>query len=127
MAATQIGMIGALLTVVGTALLAYQVSLFPTAGVPGQFDFATLREFYAQELRRQYDFHSARALSLRLALLFCGPFLIFAGTILARPAAGIAQLVTFIALMAAAAAMNRRVAARYDRRLKGLDRANQVI
>ena len=125
LASSQIEMIGALITVAGTVFLAYQVSRFPAAAMPTQFDFATAVQFYRQELRRQSDFHSAGAVWLRLSLLFPGPILI--GIILTRVArpdrigAIIMQLAIFIALAVGTVALNQRMVRRYDRRLQALD------
>ena len=130
LAATQIAMVGALLTVAGTLWLGYQVSRFPSAPAPGHLDFANLRQFYARELHRQRAFHSASALWLRLALLCSGPFVMSIGTVLARPGqmgAGILQLAVFVALAIGAVFMNQRVAGRYAGRLKALEQTREVL
>jgi hypothetical protein len=130
--ATSLATIGALLTVCGSVLLAYQISRFPPAAAPGQLDFTGLREFYARELRRQHDFHRIPALWLRSAFVLAGPFVIVFGTIatsLARPdriGAGVLQLAVFVALATGAVAMNQRVVARYSGRLKGLERSRET-
>jgi len=131
-AGTQLAMTGALLTVAGTVFLAYQISRFPSAAVPGHLDFANLSDFYARELRRQRDFHNTSALSVRLGLLCAGPLLVVIGTTLtsiARPdrmGMGLLQLAVFVALAIGAVFMNQRVAGRYAGRLKNLERTREV-
>lgn len=125
LAPTPIEMIGALITMAGAVFLAYQVSRFPAAVMPAQFDFASAVQFYRQALRGQAGFHSARAVWLRLSLLFPGPFLIGIGLArVARPdrvGATIMQLAIFITLAVGAVALNQRMVRRYDRRLRALD------
>ncbi len=130
LAATQFEMVGALLVVVGTMFFAYQVSRFPTAVVPTDLSCASTCQFYRDELHRQRDFHSARALTVRLSLLLPVPLLM--GVILTRVArpdrigTAIMLFLIFIALAVGVVALNRRMARRYDRRLDALDRIKEA-
>ena len=122
--------VGAVLTILGTGYLMYQVhqiqgrkgwSVLSGAQDGNTASFA----YYRAELSRMRDFHCGRLFWTRLAVFLPGPLVFSAGFTVAHPEllkSNIWNVVFFLALGALAIPLNLWLARRYQRRIDELDR-----
>jgi hypothetical protein len=121
--------IGALLTILGTGYLGYQLLLHQiqkkTSAVNGaEMGNAASTGFYRANLERQRDFHRGIWFWSRLVIFVPGPFVFCLGTAIAHPETARqmrVQALIFAFLAALAVPLNLGMARKYQRQIDELD------
>ena len=119
--------VGAVLTVIGTSYLAWQIrqARFRGAATGNAGNTASL-DHLRTELARQRDFHRGATFWWRMLVLVPGPLVFFAGFAQAQQAHPEVvriiyfEIITFVVLVIAAIPLNLRMARRYQRQIDEL-------
>jgi hypothetical protein len=121
-----IQILGAAMTMAGMGYLAWQLRQNRWRETPaGDIGNTASADFLRTELARQRDFHRGRTFWVRIAVLFPGPMVFFAGFARAHPEVIKmirVEAITFVLLILAAIPLNWWMARKYQRQLDGLDR-----